>query len=134
MFSPKPGDILYSQCYDFLLPPTPYTHAHTTRIYSVSDEEVDDSKPKVITLPGTKEKKASSELHIRESQGESMMSRDTAEGEIVDESRRSDRLRSERDGQRSRLTMKKRSHNVKVSFLFFNIMGLCVIYIVNPPY
>ncbi|XP_064394798.1 zinc finger CCCH domain-containing protein 14-like [Halichondria panicea] len=80
---------------------------------AVSDEEVDDSKPKVITLPGTKEKKASSELHIRESQGESMMSRDTAEGEIVDESRRSDRLRSERDGQRSRLTMKKRSHNVK---------------------
>ncbi len=76
----------------------------------------------MITLPGTKEKKASSEfieLHIRESQGESLISGDTAEGEIVDKSRRSDRVRSERDGQRSRLTTKKRSHNVQVSFVFF---------------
>ena len=82
----------------------------------VSDEE-DDTKPKVVKLPGGKEKKSTNdviELHIQESQADSLMSHER-EGEVPkshDDGRRSER---DKEGQRSRLTLRKKTHRVQVS-------------------
>lgn len=98
-------------------------YMHVAHTHTALDKENVDSKPRVITLPGTKDKKSTSEfieLHIQESQVDSLMSHDSLEGEAPkphSDARKTDRLGNDREGQRSRLPSRKKTRSVQVSYV-----------------
>ncbi len=88
-------------------------------MYIASDEDPDDSAPKVITLPGAKEKKPGSEfieLYIQESQVDSLISsRDPA-----DEGKRNDK-----EPEKQRSSQRKGRHDVQVSTCCYTYLYIC---------